>query len=206
MTVESKPAGHREHQPIINIVGEKVALGPDRRDLVPLQHGWSNDFEVVHLMGTPRPSTLESEEALHSRISKEQDHASFIIYEKAHLRPVGSTGLVDINQSNRNAEFYIMICDKADWGKGYGTEVAQLMLEYGFTCLGLHSVNLWVNAANERGVGAYQRAGFKMAGRLRQSRRMGDQAHDYLLMDCLATEFEDGALGHVLPESPGVKE
>ena len=35
------------------------------------------------------------------------------------------------------------------------------MLDYGFTCLGLHNIFLWVNAANERGIRAYRRAGFR---------------------------------------------
>jgi hypothetical protein len=34
-------------QPILNIVGEKVALGPHRRDLVALYQRWINDFEAV---------------------------------------------------------------------------------------------------------------------------------------------------------------
>ena len=200
---ESKPAGpDGQQQPIINIVGEKVALGPDRSDLAPLYHRWSNDFEVVRLMGTPRPSTLDSEEALHSRISKDQDHASFTIYEKAQLRPIGAAGLVDINHSKRTAEFYIMIGDKTSWGKGYGTECARLMLDYGFTCLGLHNIFLWVNAANERGIRAYRRAGFRVAGRQRQSVRLGGRAYDSILMDCLATEFQGAALRHLLPEAP----
>ncbi len=208
MTIESKTAGPDGQEPIINIVGEKVALGPDRSDLVPLYHRWSNDFEVVHLMGTPYPSTLESEEALHTRVSKDQEIASFTIYTKAQLRPIGSAGLVDINHSNRTAEFYIMIGDKTSWGKGYGTEVARLMIEYGFTCLGLHNVFLRVNTANERGIRAYRRAGFRVAGRLRKSVRLGGRACDYdsILMDCLATEFQGAALRHLRPKASEANE
>ena len=45
-------------QPIINVVGEKVALGPLRRDLVPLQTRWSNDLGASRNIGVPRPRTL----------------------------------------------------------------------------------------------------------------------------------------------------
>ena len=206
MTVESKPAGPDGQQPIINIVGEKVALGPDRSDLAPLYHRWSNDFEVVRLMGTPRPSTLESEEALHSRVSNDQDLASFTIYDKSPLRPIGAAGLEDINHYKRTAEFYIIIGDKATWGRGYGTEVTRLMLDYGFTCLGLHNIFLWVNAANERGIRAYRRAGFRVAGRHRQSVRLGGRAYDSILMDCLATEFQGAAPRHPQPNASEANE
>ena len=64
------------------------------------------------------------------------------------------------------AEFFIEIGDKESWGKGYGTEVTRLVLEYGFTCLGLHNIFLWVFATHERGIRAYQRpaSGWPAAG------------------------------------------
>ena len=99
-----------------------------------------------------------------------------------------------------------MIGDKESWGKGYGTEVTRLVLEYGFACLGLHNIFLWVFATNERGIRAYRRAGFRMAGRLRQAKWRGDRAYDLLLMDCLATEFQGGALSHLLPETSEVED
>src|SRR5437763_995089 len=61
MTTASDP-------PIINITGEKIALGPIRRDLVPLYLRWINDFEVTRTMGIGwRPMTQEAEEAWYER-------------------------------------------------------------------------------------------------------------------------------------------
>ena len=46
-------------QPIVNIVGEKVALGPIRKDLIPLYHRWRNDFSVARTFDyEPGPVTL----------------------------------------------------------------------------------------------------------------------------------------------------
>ncbi len=203
MTDANEPA----QPPILNIIGEKIALGPLRRDLVPLLHRWSNDFEVVRFMGgAARPTSLEAEEDWYSRVSKAENQAHFTIYAKAQLRPIGAAGLNGINHANRTAEFEIMIGEKDHWGKGYGTEVTKLMLDYGFTCLGLHNIFLWVNEANERGIRAYRRAGFRVGGRLRQGQRLGGRAYDVILMDCLATEFKSGALRHLLPDSAGVEE
>ena len=123
------------------------------------------------------------------------------------MRPIGAAGLDGINHANRTAEFEIMIGEKDHAGaKATAHEVTRLMLEYGFTSLGLHNINLWVNAANERGIRAYRRAGFRMAGRLRQSQRLGGRAYDAILMDCLATEFQGGALSYLLPNSSEVSE
>ena len=53
--------------PIVNIIGEKVALGPLTRDLVPLLTRWSNDFATRQNIGTPLPRTLEQRTAQFGR-------------------------------------------------------------------------------------------------------------------------------------------
>ena len=157
----NRPTEQEDRQPIVNIVGEKVALGPLRRGLVTLYHKWHDDFEVMRFAGTMRPTSLEAEEDRYARVSKAENHADFTIFAKPWLAPIGTTGLNYIDYDNRTAEFGIMIGDKGSWDKGYGTEVTRLMLDYGFNCLGLHNINLWVNAANERGISAYRRAACK---------------------------------------------
>ena len=206
MTEKDLPAQPEDQQPILNIAGEKVALGPLRRDLVPLLQRWSNDFEVMRFLDAMRPMPFEAPKEWYERAGKKENEAHFTIYEKAQLRPIGTAGLDGISHPHRTAELFIMIGDKESWGKGYGTEVTRLMLDYGFTCLGLNNINLWVNAANVRGIRTYQRAGFRMAGRLRQGQRLGGRAYDLLPMDCLATEFQGGALSYLLPESSEVNE
>ena len=60
MTDKNEPAQPEDQQPIINFAGEKVALGPLRRDLVPLYQRWYNDFEVMRFLDTMRPTSLEA--------------------------------------------------------------------------------------------------------------------------------------------------
>jgi len=189
--------------PVINITGELVALGPQRRDLLPLYHRWVNDFEVTRTLTLGfAPVTWEAEEAWFTRASAEAGgrDAAFTIYERAGLRPIGNTGLHEIDHQHATAEFGIMIGEKDCWGKGYGTETARLMLEYGFTGLGLHNTMLRVYAFNERGIRAYHKAGIREVGRRREARRIGGRAVDIVIMDCLATEFEGTALRPLLPD------
>lgn len=184
--------------PIINITGERVALGPIRRDLLPLYQRWINDWEVTRTIGQPlRPMTWEAEEGWYDGAARGSS-AQFQIYERDTLRPIGTTGLRDINHQHRTAVFGILIGEKDCWGKGYGTETARLMLDYGFTALGLHNIMLQVFSLNERGIRAYLRAGYREIGRRRKAHRLGDEAHDIILMDCLATEFESPVLKRML--------
>jgi RimJ/RimL family protein N-acetyltransferase len=186
--------------PVLSILGDKVALGPQHRGLLPLYVRWLNDFEVTRTMALGgRPITLEFEESWYNRVSTSERDATFVIYERATLRPIGSTGLHQIDHSDRTAEFGIMIGEKEAWGKGYGTETTRLMLEYGFVALGLHNIMLRAYSYNDRGLRAYQRAGFREFGRRRQAQRLGDQAYDVIYMECLATEFQGTVLTKLLP-------
>jgi diamine N-acetyltransferase len=188
--------------PIVNIVGEKVALGPLRRDLIPLWVKWLNDFEVTMMLGVvgPRPMTVEAEEAWYERTTKDERQVHFVIYELPTMRPIGTTGLHNVDYKDQTAEFGIFIGDKEAWGKGYGTETTRLVLEYGFSALGLHNIMLRVFSYNQRAIRAYTRAGFKLIGRWREAHRVGNRAYDEILMDCLSTEFQGTALRSLAPE------
>src|SRR5688572_29364139 len=137
---------------IINIPGEKVALGPVRRGLLPLYEKWINDFEVTRTLQLGfRPMTSEAEEEWYEETSQPSERqVTFTIYELATLRPLGNVGLMHIDHQQGTAELGIMIGEKDLWDQGYGTEATTLMLDYGFTALGLHNIMLRTYSFNER--------------------------------------------------------
>ena len=189
--------------PLVNITGDKTVLGPLRADLLPLYLRWHNDFTVNRTrIFTWRPLTQEAAEAWYRRSSQEEGIGSitFTIYERATLRPIGLAYLFDIDYFSRTAEYGIVIGEPDCWGKGYGTEVTSLMLDYGFTGLCLHHIRLRTVSFNERGIGAYTRAGFHLAGRWREAHRFGGRVYDVVLMDCLATEFTSPVLHTFVPK------
>lgn len=189
-------------EPILNIVGSQVALGPPRRDLLAIYLKWINDFEVTRTLAIGmRPTSWESEEAWYERICTSERDAFFTIYERSSLRPIGGTGLHNIDPYNRTAEFGILIGEKDCWGRGYGTETTSLVLDFGFTALGLHNIMLRVYSFNERGLRAYARAGFRVIGRRRESHRFAGRAYDEIYMDSLASEFLSPVLHHLRPDS-----
>lgn len=191
--MEQTEADFQNERPILNIVGERVALGPVQKSMLPDILRWENDFAVTLMSGDPlRPVSRESIEEDYTRNTNDGNRSvRFAIYERASLRCIGTTGLRHINYIHRNAEYGIMIGEKDCWGKGYGTETTFLMLDYAFTVLGLHNVLLSTYGYNERAIRAYTRAGFRVMGRWREAARQGDQIYDIIFMDCLATEFRN---------------
>ena len=180
---------------ILNITGQKVALGPLRRDLLPLYLRWVNDFEVTRTMGIGwRPTTLEAEEAWYESVAKADNSPMFTLYERETLHPIGTTGLHGVDHFHRTAELGLMIGEKECWGQGYGTEAVRLMLDYGFHGQALHNILARVLSSNMRGFRALQRAGFQEFGRAREAVRFGGRSYDTIYMDCLSTEFESPVL------------
>lgn len=184
--------GEAAERPIVNLKGDKVALGPLHRGLLPLIAAWSNDFATNAMSGDDlRPLSPAAVEAEWGGLLKgeRQGWIGFAIYELATLRPIGRANLRDLGSVHRTAEFGILIGEADCRGKGYGTEATQLVLDYAFTALGVHNVWLDTLSFNTAAIRAYARAGFREIGRRREAHRIGDRAYDVVLMDCLASEF-----------------
>ena len=190
--------------PIVNITGERVALGPLTREHVPLLARWRNDFFVQRTFGSvPAPITIEAMTTRFEEWAKGDGAYWFIIYERETWRPIGHTDLFEVDWRSRTATFGVLLGEAEGRGKGYGTEVTRLMLDYAFTALGLHSVMLSTDAFNLAGQAAYRKAGFKEFGRRRQCSFLDGALHDIVYMDCLASEFTSPVLGKVfVPDTP----
>lgn len=187
-----------EQQPIYNMVGDLVALGPIRRDLLPLYQRWMNDFSTTrNLSIQANPLPREKEEAWFERAATRDGDPMFTIFEKGTGRAIGNTD-IQFDSRNRTGNFGICIGEADCRGKGYGTEATRLMLDFAFTAHGIHNVMLTVYEFNRGAIRCYEKAGFKEFGRRRQCQFMGGRLWDVVYMDCLATEFQSPLLAGIL--------
>jgi RimJ/RimL family protein N-acetyltransferase len=83
----------------------------------------------------------------------------------------------------------IGIGEREFWGKGYGTEMMKLCLQYAFTELNVHRVSLGLHEYNPRALRSYQKAGFRMEGRTRQDLMREGKRYDSLWMGILREEW-----------------
>ncbi len=91
----------------------------------------------------------------------------FMVCEKESNRAIGSVYLRDVDLQHQKAEYGIFIGETFARGKGYGTEAAKLILEYGFEELKLHRIYLRVFADNVAARRSYEKAGFVQEGYLK---------------------------------------
>lgn len=177
-------------QPVITLAGDKVAIGPLRRDLVPLYHAWiSNPETTQYLSESGTVISLEEEFAWFEAQLRKTDARFFTIYSLPDYQPVGTVNLHQINHRHHKANLGIMIGEPGMRGQGLGTEAVELVVDFGFHAMGLHNIWLTTYDFNIAGQRAYLKAGFKEVGRRRQCRYLNGRFWDEIHFDLLATEF-----------------
>ena len=174
------------------IKGKSINLRPLKEiDLDEIMK-WINDLEVTkYLSSFIFPvSRLEEEKYLEKMMSK-NDEQKHMVIENKKGQYIGQISLIHIDWKNRNAELGIVIGNKKDWGKGYGTEAIKMVLNYGFYQMNLNNIYLWVFEYNSRGIHCYEKCGFKKDGALRNSHFYQGKFHHKILMSILKDEFEE---------------
>lgn len=174
------------------VVGEKVALGPLRRDLAADYARWANQLEVrrgLILLGVYTRESQEKwvEENLKEGAEREPKAVEFTIYDRSDAAAIGTVGLFAIEHANGIAKLGIAIGERR--GQGFGTEATRLALDFAFHVLGLRNVMLEVLAWNAGGLKAYERAGFRRIGVRRGAATSKGRATDLVLMDAVPEDF-----------------
>jgi RimJ/RimL family protein N-acetyltransferase len=132
---------------------------------------WRSDARVMATagFGERAPLSLAQVEKRLEQVTAEQgkDQYLFAICLIDDERPIGEGSLFDIDRRVGSAELGIFIGEVGEWGKGYGTDAVNALVDFGFGELRLERIwlNVWTeNAAARR---AYEKAGFVREGTLR---------------------------------------
>jgi diamine N-acetyltransferase len=172
------------------LIGSGVYLRPlDRADAPELVR-WLNDPAVTRTLLLSHPLMLAEEHSYLDRLAQNRDDVGLGIVVRESERFIGATGLHHVDWKARSACFGIVIGVKEEWGKGHGREATGLMLRHAFETMNLHRVWLHVVASHEPGWRAYERAGFRREGLLRDAFYREGRYHDMLAMAILRPEWD----------------
>ena len=172
------------------IEGNLVVLRRHVADNVEAFRRWYGDPEVARLARYQDTPMREDEVNRFFQIrALGPESLTMAIHERATDRLIGTCAFSQLDGENGSAMYHITIGEKDTWGRGYGTEATQLMLDHAFGTLGLHRVALAVFEFNERAIRAYATCGFLTEGRAREAVWRDGRWWDELSMSVLAPEW-----------------
>jgi len=169
--------------------GKMVYLRPIEPDDLPLFHRWANDPETRALTGETRSSSYAATQAYYEKVQQETDRVWLAVVVRETHQVIGETGLLRMFPAWRTTDWSLIIGEKSARGKGYGSEAAQLMLDYAFGYQNFHRVAIGVVGFNTKALQFYERLGFQREGLQRDGYYFNHHYHDFVMMSMLESEF-----------------
>jgi RimJ/RimL family protein N-acetyltransferase len=187
MSNAEQPPTHA--QPILR--SGRVYLRPAEQADLPTFVRWLADAETKRNLALRAPLSLAMEEKWFASLVERQGSGNyhFVICLVDSGRPIGATDLRDIDLENGHAAFGIMIGEEKDRNRGYGTEALEAICDFGFGQLRLERIELDVYDGNPRAQRSYEKAGFRVEGRLRHAHFHDGEHVDVIRMAVLRDEW-----------------
>lgn len=172
--------------------GEKIRLTGLNPEDVPTITAWYQDSDFMRLldMTAAYPRARSAMQRWLEDESKDKDVFLFAIRPLDTDTLLGFVELDSIQWTHGVGWIGIGIGDSANWGKGYGYEAVRLLLDFAFSELNLHRVQLTVFNYNEPAIHLYEKLGFKAEGIYRECLHRDGQRHDMILYGILRREWE----------------
>jgi RimJ/RimL family protein N-acetyltransferase len=136
-------------------------------------------------------STVDEENWFNAMTQRSQNEKTLVIEVRDGdgWKMIGNCGVFDIDPVSRLGELGIMLGEKDEWNKGYGTEAMLLLVRHCFETLNLNRAYLRVYAENLRAKRSYEKAGFVEEGRLREAVYKHGKYDNVIVMSILHSEW-----------------
>ena len=146
---------------------------------------------VVCQFSTWGPNTLEQTTdwvTAAARAPLEADRDAYSLAAVVNGKTIGSVGIWITDPHDCNGELgYTFHRDY--WGHGYASEAAAMLLNFGFTSLGLERITATCHPENQASIRVLEKNGFAVEGRLRSHRLVRGQRRDSMLYSILRSEW-----------------
>jgi len=171
----------------MSIAGDKIYLNPLHENDVPILAKYMND-DHIKMFGRNNGKAVY-EKNMKDRLEKKQGDESYTIFRKDNDSIIGDVGINFIDAYNRSGMLGIIIYGDENRGKGFGKEAIKLILKHAFIDINLESIYLGTWEYNKAALHLYEKIGFKIIGRKRNSRIVGNRTYDEIMMDMISKEY-----------------
>lgn len=175
--------------------GARIRLAALVDEDIPQFARWLSDPTLQQMVnpGAIGPVSAQSLLAPDSWLSADRNNPNstiFAIRTREDDQFLGVAALSNVHAQARYAEYGINIAHPEYQNKGYGIEVTELMLCYGFLELNLNRIWLSVFGYNLRAIKLYEKVGFIHEGREREMIYRDGQYYDLVKMGLLRREWQ----------------
>jgi len=182
--------GEQDMHPVF-LESDRIILSPlkPERDLSEYEK-WVNDQDVTRFMGSGRfPATAKELADYISSYNRSKTGMLLRIFIKSSHKHIGNITLHQINWKDRHAEIGIMLGDKNEWYRGYGSEALHLIVSHAFNKINLHKVYAGVIKGNAASKRLFEKMEFREEGVLRQHFYLNGKYRDMYRLGLLKKEY-----------------
>lgn len=148
------------------------------------------DSEIAKFTGSNTTFTREQIESFYTSCLDDDSRYDFLVVDKQN-EVIAEAVLNDIDTDVNSANFRIAIFNQDNINKGLGSWMIHNILTFGFEELALNRIELDVFSFNKRAIKAYEKAGFKHEGILREAVISDGQYYDDVLMAILRSDWDN---------------
>ncbi|WP_256837803.1 GNAT family N-acetyltransferase [Ornithinimicrobium faecis] len=180
------------------LTGDLVTLRPVEPEDVQVMVGILTDPDLLRLTGSVH-STAETETAAEPEIgplrewyttrNDQPDRLDLMVVDNASGQVVGEVVLNEWDEGDRTCN-YRTLFGPGGRDRGLGSEATRLLIDYAFTHLPLHRIDLEVYAFNPRAQRVYEKAGFVVEGTRREAFEFDGERFDAIIMGQLRSDWD----------------
>ena len=177
---------------MVSLESEHITLREFKMEDFDAVHSYAGDPEVVKFLSWGPNSVFETQRFLQRSINSQivKPRTSYELGIIFHDQLVGGCGLTIHSLVDKRAE--IGYCIRSDhWGKGIGTRVAAMLIEFGFKSLDLHRIEAKCDPNNHASYRIMENNGMLREGILREEKNIHGKWRDSYIYSILRRDWHE---------------
>ncbi len=172
------------------LIGERIYARPiEKFDIDNGWHDWINDYSIRENLDGVYPVNRE-ELVKYWESSVPPKVVMFAVCDNKNDQYFGNVRLSDIDWTNRRCAYGRIIGLPEYRGKGYGTEMLQLVMQYAFLKLGMNRIATGVVSTNEASLRSNEKAGMNREGVQKEALWKDGQFQDVVSFAMTRADFD----------------
>ena len=171
------------------LMGKRVTLRRFERSDLSHMRRWLADPELRAQIGATTSMNERQANEWYERMEGDPARLWYAIVRDEDETVIGEAGLLRMFPEWGTTDMTVIVGEPDARGRGYGTEVGRLLLDFAFDYMGLHRVAIGVVGFHEPALRFWESLGFRREGVQRDGYSLDGAFHDFVMMSVLEDEW-----------------